>query len=113
MSMYRLLHFAGFTFLIAAGCAGNREMQRIDALRRDPAWPTIRAAAEIEVALKEGNTEWSHSAYYSPQAHTNGVWRVLASGAYPLNRLGDHIEMLIRDNGEVFSYIPLSSSHPR
>jgi len=49
-----------------------------------------------------------HTAYISPRQHTNGVWRVLASGAYPLNRMGDHIEMLIRDNGEVVSYIPLS-----
>jgi hypothetical protein len=105
--------FTVLFFLFLLGCASDREYQRIDALRRDPDWPAIRAAAETEVARKEGNTNWSHDAYFSPQQHTNGVWRVLASGAYPLNRMGDHIEMLIRDNGEVVSYIPLYSSHPR
>jgi hypothetical protein len=113
MKTYRFIVFASLILSFSAGCASNREYQRIDALRRDPDWPAVRAAAETEVARKEGNTNWSHTAYFSPQQHTNGVWRVLASGAYPLNRMGDHIEMLIRDNGEVVSYIPLYSSHPR
>jgi hypothetical protein len=102
-----------FAVVLVTGCAGNQELQRIDALRRQPAWPAIRAAAETEVARREGNTEWSHSAYYAPQQHTNGVWAVVASGSYPLNRLGDSIDMLIRDSGEVVSYAPRMSSHPR
>ncbi len=113
MKIDRFLLMASLILCFAAGCASNWEYQRIDALRSDPDWPKIRAAAEIEVARKEGNTQWSHSAYFSPQNHINGVWRVLASGAYPLNTLGDHIGMLVRDNGDVFSYIPLYSSHPR
>jgi len=103
----------GILSLFVVGCAGSRELQRVDALRRDPSWPLIRAAAETEIARRERNTEWSHSAYYSPQQHTNGVWAVVASGAYPLNRLGDSIDMLIRDSGEVVSYSPRMSSHPR
>ena len=99
--------------VIATGCAGNRELQRIDALRRDPAWPKIRAAAEMEVARKEGNTDWSHSAYYEPEQHTNGVWVVVASGAYPLNRLGDSIDMNIREDGQVVSYSPRQPDHPK
>jgi len=106
-------HVLLFTFALLLGCAGSREVQRIDALRRDPGWPAIRTAAEKEVARKEGNTYWSARAYYSPKQHTNGVWTVLASGSYPLNTLGDHIEMLIRDNGEVSSYIPLYDNHPK
>jgi hypothetical protein len=113
MKTYRFLALSGLILSFAAGCASNGDFQRVDALRHDPDWPAIRAAAEMEVARKEGNTDWSHSAYFSPQQHTNGVWRVLASGAYPLNKLGDHIEMLIRDNGQVVSYIPLDSFHPR
>ena len=99
--------------MFVAGCAGNRELKRIDALRSDPAWPAIRAAAEAEVAHRDGNTQWSHSAYYAPQQHTNGVWVVVASGAYPLNKLGDSIDMLVRDSGNVFSYAPRFSSHPK
>ena len=99
--------------MFVAGCAGNRELQRVDTLRRDPTWPAIRAAAETEVARREGNTQWSHSAYYNPQQHTNGVWVVVASGAYPLNRLGDSIDMTIRDDGEVISYSPRQPSHPK
>src|ERR1051325_9512034 len=87
--------------LLAAGCATPRWVQHIEALRQEPDWPKIRAAAEIEVAHKEGNTRWSHSAYYSPEEHTNGVWYVVASGSYPLNRLGDSIDLLIKDGGEV------------
>jgi len=99
--------------VIAAGCAGNREFERIDALRRDPAWPKIRAAAEMEVARKEGNTNWSYRAYYLPEQHTNGVWVVVASGAYPLDRLGDSIDIIIRDDGQIVSYSPRQSSHPK
>jgi hypothetical protein len=97
----------------AAGCAGNRRLQHIESLRQEPDWPKIRAAAEIEVARKEGNTQWSHSAYYSPEEHTNGVWYVVASGSYPLNRLGDSIDLLIKDGGEVVSYSPRMQGHPR
>jgi hypothetical protein len=113
MKAYPFLALLGLILSFAAGCASNRDLQRVDVLRRDPNWPGIRAAAETEVAHKEGNTNWSHSAYFSPQQHSNRVWLVLASGAYPLNKLGDHIEMLICDNGEVVSYIPLASFHPR
>lgn len=114
MNMRTHFRFAILSFIIVtAGCAGRRESQRIDALRRDPSWPAIQAAAETEIARREKNTRWSHSAYYTPLQHTNGVWAVVASGAYPLNRLGDHIDMLIRDGGEVFSYSPRMSSHPK
>lgn len=99
--------------LAVAGCAGNHEFQRIDALRREPAWPKIRATAEIEVARKERNTDWSHSAYYTPEQHTNDVWVVIASGAYPLNAMGDSINIVIRDDGEVVSYAPRMSFHPK
>ena len=51
--------------------------------------------------------------YYAPEQHTNGVWVVVASGAYPHNRLGDSIDMVIRDDGEVISYAPRMSSHPK
>jgi hypothetical protein len=113
MNIYRF-YSAGILVLLLAGCASNKEFERADALRREPEWPAIRAAAEMEVARREGNTEWSHSAYYAPEQHTNGVWVVIASGAYPLNKLGDSIDMLVRDSGEVFSYAPRSStSHPK
>jgi hypothetical protein len=97
----------------ATSCAGNRRWQHIDTLRQDPNWPTIHAAAEKEVARREGNTKWSYSAYYSPEQHTNGIWVVVAAGAYPLNRYGDRINITIRDNGEVISYSPRLSSHPK
>ena len=103
----------GILSLFVIGCAGSRALQHADALRRDPVWPVIRMSAETEIARRERNTDWSHSAYYAPQEHTNGVWSVVASGAYPLNRLGDSIDILIRDSGEVISYSPRISSHPR
>src|ERR1043166_4650713 len=109
MKTSRVLLFAVTGALFATGCASHRAAQRIDTLQREPGWPAIRAAAEMEVARKEGNTQWSHSAYYSPQQHTNDVWAVVASGAYPLNTLGDSIHMLIRDGGEVISYSPRMS----
>jgi len=104
---------SGLLVILSAGCANNRELLRLDALKRDADWPKIRAAAEIEIARKEGNTDWSHSAYYAPTQHTNGVWAVVASGAYPFNQMGDSIDMAIRDNGEVISYSPRFSKHPR
>ena len=103
----------GLLSLLAVGCAANRELARADELRRDSSWPMIRAAAEVEVARREGSTEWSHSAYYAPRENTNGVWIVIASGAYPLNRMGDSIELLIRNGGEVVSYSPRLASHPK
>ena len=95
----------GFLIILANGCANNLELQRLDALKRDADWPKIHAAAEMEIARKEGNTNWSYSAYYEPKQHTNGVWVVVASGAYPFNRMGDSIDLLIRDNGEVTSVL--------
>src|SRR5436190_20506164 len=109
MKFSRILLFVVTGALFATGCASHRAGQRIDALRREPGWPAIHATAEMEVARREGNTQWSHSAYYSPQQHTNGVWVVVASGAYPLNTLGDSIDILIRDGGEVISYSPRMS----
>jgi len=104
----------GLCVVLTAGCASNRELQRLDALERDANWPKIREAAETEIARRDGNTDWSYSAYYGPRQHTNGVWEVVAAGAYPLNRLGDRIDMLIRDNGEVISYSPhFPDSHPQ
>lgn len=94
------------TVALATGCATNKELARIESLRRDPTWPDIRAAAEKAVARHKGDTRWSSSAYYQPEQHTNGVWAVVASGAYPLNTLGDNIDLCIRDNGEVISYSP-------
>ncbi|MEW6303460.1 MAG: hypothetical protein AB1705_08325 [Verrucomicrobiota bacterium] len=113
MSIRRTISFAGLVVLLLTGCASNRELQRVDALRRDPAWPVIRAAAEMGVARHEGDTRWSSSAYYTATAHTNGVWVIVASGAYPFNRLGDHIDILIRDGGEVVSYSPSLAHQPR
>jgi hypothetical protein len=109
----RSIFVFGILGLFIVGCAGSRELQHVDALRRDPSWPVIRAKAEVEIAHREGNTEWSHSAYYAPHEHTNGVWVVVASGAYPLNRLGDSLDMRIRDSGEVVSYAPRMSDHPK
>ncbi|HWC59955.1 MAG TPA: hypothetical protein VHC44_09710 [Verrucomicrobiae bacterium] len=103
----------GLLFILVNGCANNRELERLDALKRDADWPKIRLAAETEIARKEGNTNWSYSAYYAPTQHTNGVWVVVASGAYPHNRMGDSIDMLIHDNGEVISYAPRFPEHPR
>ena len=110
--------FFNFACAVAAaalliGCAGSKEMQHAEGLRRHPDWPRIRAAAELEVAHHEGNTLWSHDAYYWPHEHTNGVWYVVASGAYPLNAYGDSIDMLIRDGGEVVSYSPRRDYHPK
>jgi hypothetical protein len=113
MKIPSFIIFGSMVFVFVTGCAGRRELQHVDALRRDPGWPAIRAEAEEEVTRRKGNAEWSHSAYYAPQQHTNGMWVAVASGAYPLNRLGDSIDMLIRDSGEVVSYAPRMSSHPR
>ena len=112
MNIRRIFGF-GVLSLFIVGCAGSRELQRIDVLRQDSAWPDIRAAAEKEIARREGNTRWSSSAYYAPAQHTNGVWVVVASGAYPNNRLGDSIDLLIRDTGEVISYVPRDPWHPK
>lgn len=113
MSIRNLINLSSLVLVLATGCASNREFERVEALRRDPAWPTIRAAAEMEIARREGSAQWSSSAYYAPNQHTNGVWMVIASGAYPNNRLGDSIDLLIRDSGEVISYSPRMSWHPR
>jgi len=112
MKASKFLVLAGILSL-ATGCAGNRRLQHIEVLRQDPDWPKIRAAAEMEVARKEGNTRWSHSAYYAPEEHTNGVWYVVASGAYPLNRMGDSIDIFIKDGGKVISYSPRMRDHPK
>ena|ERR1043165_7173058 len=112
MKAFQFPFLAGL-LLFAAGCAGSRQLQHTEALRQDRDWPKIRAATEIEVARREGNTQWSHSAYYAPQEHTNGVWYVVASGAYSHNRMGDSIDILIKDGGEVISYSPRMSKHPR
>jgi len=92
--------------LLATGCKSDREIRRIDALWRDPNWPMIRAAAEIKVERRDGNTFWSHSARFSPLQHTNGVWVVLASAPYPGNTYGDWIKLTVRDDGTVLSYSP-------
>ena len=113
MNLHRILGVGILVQLLTTGCASQKEFERVDVLRRDTAWPTIRAAAEMEIARREGNTQWSHSAYYNPQQHTNGVWAVVASGAYPGNTLGDSIDLLIRDSGEVVSYKPRMSGHPK
>jgi len=112
MSICNLLGLALTVLALGTGCASNQEFERVDALRRDPAWPIIRAAAEMEIARRESNTQWSHSAYYTPSQHTNGVWVVVASGAYPANTLGDSIDLLIRDSGEILSYAP-RPGHPK
>jgi hypothetical protein len=101
------------TAVLLAGCANTGELQRLDALRRDPDWPRIRTAAELEIARRDGNTRWSYDAYYAPQQHTNGVWYVVASGAYPLNRFGDSTDILIRDGGEILSYSRRMDSHSK
>jgi len=113
MNIRGILSLAIPVLVLAAGCTTNNEFERIDALRRDLAWPRIRAAAEMEIARREGSTQWSYSAYYTPTQHTNGIWGVVAFGAYPSNKLGDSIDLLIRDSGEVFSYVPRMSRHPR
>jgi hypothetical protein len=104
----RKLFIFGILSSLFVGCAGNRELQRQDALKREPAWPQIRADVEMEVARRNGNTEWSHRAFYNPLQHTNGVWLVMASGSYPNNWYGDNFDILIRDSGEVVSYAPHS-----
>jgi hypothetical protein len=96
--------------LFAAGCASNRELARRDALKRDTNWPTIRAAAEKEIARREGTTQWSYQAYYSPAQHTNGVWAVVAEGSYPMGAYNDFIDLTVRDNGEVISATPRTPS---
>lgn len=113
MNIRRILGVGILIQLLAAGCASNQQFKRIDALRRDRAWPTIRAAAEIEIARREGNTQWSYSANYIPHQHTNGVWAVAALGAYPRDRFGDKIDLLIRDGGEVIKYSPSMSHHTK
>jgi hypothetical protein len=112
MKIYAVIGYFSLSAVLVVGCAGNKEFRGVDALRRHPDWPRIRATAELEVAQREGNTLWSYDAYYAPKQHTNGVWCVVASGAYPANRYGDSMDMLIRDGGEVFSYSPRMSSHP-
>jgi hypothetical protein len=113
MNIRSLSNCAVLILVLATGCASNRKLDRVETLRRDPTWPDIRAAAEKEIARREGSTQWSSSAYYAPQQHTNGMWAVVASGAYPNNRLGDSIDLLIRDSGEVISYAPRMSWHPK
>ena len=113
MSIPNLISVSVLMFVLSAGCATNREFERAEALRRVPAWPAIRAAAEMEIARREGSAQWSSAAYYAPKHHTNGVWVVVASGAYPNNTLGDSIDLLIRDSGEVISYSPRMSWHSR
>lgn len=112
MKPRKLLILGSLVVLFAAGCASNRESQRIDALERDPAWPLIRASAQMEVARKEGNTDWSHSAIFLPHQHTNSVWVVIAS-AHRGNWYGDSIDMLIGDDAKVISYAPRLCLHPR
>ena len=107
---FRKVFILGILSSLAAGCANTHELQRLDALKRDPTWPQIRADVEMEVAHRKGNTDWSHTAYYNPRQHTNGVWVVMASGAYPQNWYGDNFDILIRDSGEVISYAPHTHS---
>ncbi len=106
MNLRNLSHLTILAVLIATGCTGSKYSERLAALRRDPGWPAIRTAAEKEIARREGGTNWSGSAYYAPRQHTNGVWAVVASGAYPNNRMGDSIDLLIRDGGEIIYYAP-------
>ncbi|PWU18395.1 MAG: hypothetical protein C5B50_09410 [Verrucomicrobia bacterium] len=90
--------------ILLAGCAGRKQFHHQESLRRDANWPKIRAAAELEVARREGNTRWSHAAYFAPHEHTNEVWYVVASAAYPT--YGDRIDILAGDTGEILSYSP-------
>ena len=99
--------------LLVSGCATDNEVLRKDALARDPTWPTIRAAAEIEIAHREGSNAWSYRAYYHPQQHTNGVWVVVAEGSYPGGAEGDYIDLVIRDGGVIVSASPRRpTAHP-
>jgi hypothetical protein len=113
MNIHRLSSCAILMLLIAIGCANDEAFERVDALRCDPAWPVIRATAETEIARRKGNTQWSSAAHYTPKQRTNGVWVVVASGAYPDNTLGDHVDLLIRDDGEIVSYAPRRSRPPK
>ncbi len=97
----------------AVGCAVDAGRKLSEALSRDVHWPLIRAAAEIEIARQDGTTEWSHAAYYSPRAHTNGVWVVVVAGAYPSNRFGDSVVVLVRDDHSIAGYQPSRFRHGR
>ena len=99
--------------LLVIGCATDKEFQRKDALQRDPTWPSIRTAAEVAIADREGTTQWSSRAYYHPQQHTNGLWVVLAEGSYPMGAYGDYIGLIVRDGGEIVSASPRKPTfHP-
>jgi hypothetical protein len=113
MKIHLSITCAVVAVMLLAGCAGSKQLQHQESLRRDRDWPKIRAAAELEVARHEGNTLWSHDAYFTPQEHTNGVWYVVAAGAYPLNGYGDSIDILLRDGGEILSYLPRRDFHPK
>jgi len=89
---------------LGAGCAIQSDSYRANELRTDPAWPGILAAAQKGLAKSEGNPKWVYGAYYSPLQHTNGIWVVVASGPYPLNKLSSDLELLVRDDGELVSY---------
>jgi len=112
MKTYRFFPLASLIISFTAGCASDREFERIGRSPSRLGWPAIRATAEMEVARKEGNTNWSHAAYFSPGSTPMacGVfWRraLIRSTAWAITS-----KCLIRDNGEVVSYIP-SATHPR
>ena len=119
MKTQRIIHpsfslVALIAALLAAGCASNKELLRRDALKRDTTWPNIRAAAEMEIARREGTTDWSYQAYYTPVQHTNEVWIVVAEGGYPMGAYGDFIDLVVRDSGEVISAKPRKPDfHPK
>ena len=114
MNIRGLSGCAVLMLVFASGCAGNREFQRVETMRRESGWPKIRAAAEKEIARRDGDTKWSSQAYYEPKQHAEGVWTVVAFAAYPGNKYGDSIDLQIRDNGKVISYAPrLPDLHPR
>lgn len=113
MSARSLSVYALLILTLAVGCASNTKVRQEEELWRHPLWPMIRAAAEMEIARREGDTRWSSSASYFPHAHTNATWAVVASGPYPMNRLGDNIDLLVRDSGEVIFYAPHLSRHPK
>jgi hypothetical protein len=97
---------------LLVACVSERE-RRVQTLRFDSNWPNIRAAAQNEVARRERDTQWSATAYFNAHEHTNGVWYVVAAGAYPLNTWGDNIDILVKDSGEIAGYAPRWSKHPR
>jgi L-ascorbate metabolism protein UlaG (beta-lactamase superfamily) len=73
-------------------------------LQREAAWPLVEAASKKEVARNEGTNFPVASAFCTPMLHTNGIWAVVVSVAYPDYRKAEHINLLVSDTGEVAAY---------